>query len=114
MSDWMTVDKAWLYLLNRKTPIEGVVVHSARQSNVRAWFVPNDGTVNDGIDVRDEEGMADGGAVWYRHKAPREMAILAFKEYFETELDGAKGDVRYCEERLKELECGYRIEDDAE
>ena len=114
MNDWITVDEAWLYLLNRKAPIKGVVVHSARQSNCRGWFVPDDGTVNDGIDVRDEEGMADGGAVWYMREVPPEMAIGAFKEYFKTELGRAKNNVQYYEERLKKLECGNWIEDDAE
>jgi len=114
MNDWITVDEAWLYLLNRKAPIKGVVVHSAHQSNCRGWFVPDDGTVNDGIDVRDEEGMADDGAVWYMREVPREMAICAFKEYFGVKLNEAKNNVGYYEEKLKELECGYQIEDDAE
>lgn len=114
MNEWMAVDKAWLYLLNRKTSIEGVIVHSAHQSNCRAWFVPGNESVYNGIDVRDEEGMADGSAVWYMREVPRETAICAFKEYFETELSRAKNEVRYCEERLKDLECDNRIEDDAE
>ena len=114
MNDWMTMDEAWWYTLGRATPINGVIVHSANRSNYRAWFVPNDGTVNDGIDVRDEEGVADEGGVWFLREVPMEMALCAFKEYFEAELNKAKNDVRYCEERLKELECGNWIEDDAE
>ncbi len=114
MNDWMTTDNAWLYLLNRKTPITGTIVHSARQSNCRAWFIPDNANVYSGIDVQDEEGMADGGAVWYMREVPREMAICAFKEYFKVKLNEAKNNVGYCEERLKELECGYQIEDDAE
>lgn len=114
MDDWMTVDEAWWYTLNRKTPIKRVIVHSARQSNCRAWFVPDNENIYNGIDVRDEEGMADGCSVWYMYEVPREMAICAFKKYYEARFDLARGDVQYCEEMLKELECGNRIEDDAE
>ena len=104
MNDWMTLDKAWLHMLNRRTPIEGVVVHSANHSNTHAWFVPDDGTVTDGVDVPDEEGVADDGGVWYKHKASRETALYAFKVHWEAELDKAKNDVRYYENRLKDLE----------
>ena len=114
MNDWMTMDKAWLHTLNRKMPIEGVVVHSANHSNSRAWFVPDDGTVTDGVDVPDEEGVADDGGVWYKYKASRETALYAFRAYWEVELAKAKNDVRYYENRLKELGFETNKEEGAE
>ena len=108
MNDWMKIDEAWWYTLERSTPVKGVIVHSAHRSNYRAWFVPDDRTVNDGFDVMDDEGVADGCGVWYLCEVPIEVAVGAFKLYFKNELRKAESEVQYYKNRLKELEYENR------
>ena len=108
MNDWMMVDEAWMYALGRETPIKGAIVHSAHNSNDRAWFVADGDSINDGCDLPDEEGVADDGGVWYNHEASRETALCAFKEYFKDKLRIARNDVQYYKIRLKDL--GYDTE----
>ena len=95
MNDWMKVDEAWWYTFDRATPVKGVIVHSARRSNYRAWFVPDGRTVNDGFDVVDNEGVVDRRGVWYLCEVPMEVARGAFKLHFKNELRKAESEVQH-------------------
>lgn len=114
MNDWMTVDEAWYYTPGEMLPIIGKIVHTARKTNMRAWFIPDNQPVNNGIDVSDEEGVADEGGVWYMREVPRNMVVSAFKDYYACKLRLAENDVRYYKSRLKNLENETENEEGAE
>lgn len=114
MNDWMTVDEAWYYTPGEMRPIIGKIVHTARNSNMRAWFVPDNRSVNDGIDVSDSEGVADEGGVWYMREVPHEMVVSAFKDFYRHKIQLAESEVGYYKSRLKNLGYDNEREDGAE
>lgn len=114
MNDWMTVDEAWYYTPDEMLPISGKIVHTARNTNLRAWFIPDHQSVSNGIDVLDEEGVADEGGVWYMREVPHEMVVSAFKDYYRHKIQLAENDVQYYKNRLRELEYDTENEADAE
>ncbi len=114
MNDWMKVDDAWYYTPGKMLPIIGKIVHTALKSNRRAWFVPDSQSISNGIDVPDEEGLADDGGVWYMREVPHNMVVSAFKDYYKHKVQLAENDVRYYKNRLKELEHDTEKEEGAE
>lgn len=114
MNDYMTTDRAWMYQFGSNKPIGGTIVHTMHGTQNNAWFIPDGYSVNDGFDVLDDEGVANGYYVWYIHEVSSEMACNAFKEYWELKLEQAVDDIRFCENKLRELGFETNKEEGAE
>lgn len=115
MTDWMTVDEAWCYMHHHNKPVKGLIVHTARNTNNFAWFVPEGKTqITSGWTLWDEEGVADETGVWYREEVPMNVAYAAMRKYWQNKLDLIGIEATGIRRILKELGIMEKEENGAE
>ena len=111
MNDWMRPEPAWLYKVELPAAVAGTIVHTACNSNEVALFVPNGGSIYDGVSVSDREGVAVEAGVWYTDEVPYEMARRAIRKYWEDRLELTELEVRTIKRTLEKL--GVETKDEA-